>query len=53
MHIDLIGPYKIKFKHNQPGGTIKEVDLQLTYMTLIDPSTSWSEITEVPYYDSK
>ena len=51
VHIDLIGPYKKKVKQHQPGNTIKEVDLELTCMTFIDPSTGWFEIVQVPYFD--
>ena len=31
-------------------GTEKEVTLQLTCMTMLDPVTGWFEITEVPTY---
>ena len=44
VHIDLIGPYTVKVKHTQLGGTMKEFDLHLTCITLIDPSTGWLEI---------
>ena len=53
VHIDMIGPYTVKFKHNQSGGTIKEFCLHLTCMNFINPSTGWFEIAEVPYYDFK
>ena len=39
VYIDLIFTYTVKVKHNQLGGTIKEVYLHLTCMTFIDPST--------------
>ena len=48
VHIDLIGPYTINTKQFQPDGTIKEVELHLTCMTMIDPATGWFEIVEVP-----
>lgn len=48
--IDLIGPYSVTAKQIQPGGTIKEVELKLTCMTMVDPATGWFEIAEVPYY---
>jgi len=35
----------------QPGQVIKEVELQLTCMTFLDPATGWFEIAEVPYFD--
>ena len=53
MHTDLIGPYSITAKQTQPGGEIKEVDLHLTAMTMVDPATGWFEIVEVPYYNIK
>ena len=46
VHTDLIGPYSITAKQTQPGGEIKEVDLQLTAMTMVDPATGWFEIVE-------
>ena len=51
MHTDLIGPYSITAKQTQPGGEIKEVELQLTAMTMVEPATGWFEIVEVPYYN--
>ena len=51
VHTDLIGPYSITAKHTQPGGEIKEVELQLTAMTMVDPSMGWFEIVEVLYYN--
>ena len=50
VHIDLIGPYSVTAKQIQPGGSIKEVELTLIAMTMVDPATGWFEITEVPYY---
>ena len=50
VHIYLIGPYSITAKQTQPGGEIKEVELQLTAMTMVDPAMGWFEIKEVPYY---
>ena len=51
VHADLIGPYSITAKQTQPGGDIKEVELRLTAMTMVDPATGWFEIVEVPYYN--
>ena len=51
VHIDLIGPYTKMVKQHQPGNIVKEVDLHLTCMTFIDPSTGWFEIAQVPYFD--
>ena len=53
VHIDLIGPYTVKVKQNQPGGTTKEVYFKLTCMTFINTSTGWFKILEFPYYDFK
>ena len=53
VHIDLIGPYTKNVKQHQPDNIIKDIDLQLCYMTFIDPATGWFEITEVPYYDTE
>lgn len=50
VHIDLIGPYTITAKQMQPEGEIKEIELKLTAMTMVDPATGWFEIVEVPYY---
>jgi transposase InsO family protein len=51
VHTDLIGPYSITAKQIQPGGELKEVELNLTAMTMVDPATGWVEIAEVPYYN--
>ena len=51
VHVDLIGPYTVKVNQEQPGQIIKEVELQLTCMTFLDPATGWFEIAEVPYFD--
>ena len=50
VHIDLIGPYSVTAKQIQPGGTIKEVEMKLTCMTMLDPATGSFEIAQVPYY---
>ncbi|GFH50707.1 hypothetical protein CTEN210_07183 [Chaetoceros tenuissimus] len=50
VHVDLIGPYSVTAKQIQPGGEIKEVELKLTCMTMLDPATGWFEIAQVPYY---
>jgi len=51
--VDLIGPYTVKVNQEQPGQIIKEVELQLTCMTFLDPATGWFEIAEVPYFNIK
>ena len=51
VHIDLIGPYTKTVQQHQPGNVIKEIDLNLTCMTFINPCTGWFEIAQVPYLD--
>ena len=52
VHIDLIGPYTVTAQQNQPGSTTRtqEVELHLTYMTMLDQATGWFEIVEVPSF---
>ena len=50
VHTDLIGPYTLTTTQYQPDGTEKEVTLQLTCMTMLDPVTGWFEIVEVPTF---
>jgi hypothetical protein len=49
--VDLIGPYTVDVQQEQPGLEVKEVELKLTCMTFLDPSTGWFKITEVPYFN--
>ena len=53
MHTDLIRLYTITAKQIQLGGEIKEIELKLTAMTIVDPATGWFEIVEVLYYSIK
>jgi hypothetical protein len=53
VHIDLIGPYTVATKQRQPGNILKEVELCLIAMTMVDPATGLFEMVEVPYYDVK
>ena len=48
VHTDLIGPYTVTTNQYQVDGSVKEVTLQLTCMTMLDPVTGWFEIVEVP-----
>ena len=50
VHTDLVGPYSVTTQQYQPDGSQKEVTLQLTCMTMLDPATGWFEIVEVPSY---
>jgi Integrase core domain. len=51
VHVDLIGPYTVTAKQQQPANRIVSTELKLTCMTFIDPATGWFEIAEVPTYD--
>ena len=53
VHTNFIGPYSITTKQIQPGGETKEIELKLTAMTMVDPTTGWFEMAEVPYYSIK
>eukprot|EP00957_Ditylum_brightwellii_P000499 38422-Ditylum_brightwellii.AAC.1 len=37
-------------KQRQPGNILKEVELCLIAMTMVDPATGLFEMVEVPYY---
>ena len=51
VHVDLIGPYSLSAKQQQPDGTILDKEFSLTCMTFVDPATGWFEIVEVPTYN--
>ena len=47
--MDLIGPYTLTAKQNQPGNKIVSTELQLTcIMTFIKPALGWLENAEFP-----
>ena len=50
VHVDLIGPYSLSAKQQQPDGSVVDKDFSLTCMTFVDPATGWFEIAEVPTY---
>ena len=50
VHVDLIGPYTVTTNQYQVDGSTREVTLQLTCMTMLNPVTGWFEIVEVPQY---
>ena len=50
VHVDLIGPYSLSAKQQQPDGSITDKEFSLTCMTFVDPATGWFEIAEVPTY---
>jgi hypothetical protein len=41
VHVDLIGPYTVTAKQQQPAKKIVSTELKLTCMTFIDPATGW------------
>lgn len=45
-----IGPYSLTVKQLQTDNTIKEVELQLTRITILDPATGWFDLVQVPNY---
>ena len=51
MNVDLIGTYSKSIRQQQPGGTVINNNASLTYMEMIDPSTGWVEIVEIPTFD--
>ena len=51
MHVDLIGPYRKCISQHQPGTAVVWKHFSLTGMKMIDPTTGWSEIFEIPMYD--
>ena len=50
VHVDLIGPYSIMAKQDQPDGSLQAKTLQLTCMTMLDLVSGWFEIIEVPRF---
>jgi len=39
VHVDLIGPYSVLMKQQLPDGRIRQKEVKLTCMTMIDPAT--------------
>ena len=48
VHVDIIGPYSIMAKQDQPDGLIQA--RTLTCMTMLNLVSGWFEITEVPRF---
>ena len=46
----LIGPCSKSIRQHQPDGAIFNNNVSLAYMTMINPTTGWFEISEVPMY---
>ena len=53
VHVDLISPYSKSIRQQQPGGTVIQNNDSLTCMTMIEPTTGWFEIAEIPTFDLK
>ena len=51
VHVDLIGPYSVLMNQRLPDGRIRQKEVKLTCMTMIDPATGWFEIAEVHSFD--
>ena len=49
--MDVLGPYNNSIRQQQPGGAIIKNNFSITCMTMIDPATSWFEISEIPTYN--
>ena len=47
MHIDLIGPYRKSIIQQQPGGAIIQKNASLNWMTMIEPTKIWFEISKI------
>ena len=50
-HVDLIGPYSMSIRQQQPGGAFINNNVSLNYMTMINPTMSWFEIVKVLTFD--
>ena len=53
LHVDLIGPYSKSIRQHQPGGTVILNNNSVSFMTIIDLTTGWFEIFEIPTFDLK
>ena len=51
MHVELTGPYSKYIRQQNPGGTTIKNDVRLACMKMINPTTGWFEIFEIPMYD--
>ena len=51
VHVDLIGTYGKSIRQHHPGCTVIQNNVSLTCMTMIDPSTGWFEIVQIPTFD--
>ena len=51
VHVDLIGSYRNYLRHHHPGGTIIWNNISMTCMTIIDPTTGWFKIFEIPTFN--
>ena len=51
VHVDLIGLYSKSIRLQQPGITVICDNTSLTCITMIDHTTGWFEIFEIPTFD--
>ena len=51
VHVDLIGPYSKSIIQQHLCGAIFNNNFSLAFMTIIDLTTDWFEIIEMPTYD--
>ena len=51
VHVDLIGPYSKSIRQQHPGRTIIFKNASLSCMTILDPTTGWFKIFEIPMFD--
>ena len=50
VHVDLIGPNIKSIIQQQTVSAIIRNNVSLTYMTMIEPTTGWFKIVEIPTY---
>ena len=51
VHVDLIGPYRESIRQQQIDSKVICKNASLTYMKIIDPTTGWFKIVEIPTFD--
>ena len=51
VHVDLIGPYSKLMRQHHPDNTGIYNNASLTCMRMIDPTTVWFKIVEMPMFD--
>ena len=51
VHVNQIGLYGKSIRNQHPGGAIVKNNVNITCMTMIDPTMGWSKIVEIPTYE--